>query len=146
MSKTRISTTGSSNERYIYAIFLNAPAQECIELLATAQKLMWPGISFQRRACASPKRKPMDSKHTPGPWKVAGPIGAAIWITDESSNNQIAAVYGKSQTAGADANARLIAAAPELLEALKEVVVISDREHTAWIKARAAIAKAEGRS
>jgi hypothetical protein len=38
----------------------------------------------------------------------------------------------------------LIAAAPDLLEALEEVVAISDRRHNAWDKAHAAIAKATG--
>lgn len=41
-----------------------------------------------------------------------------------------------------EANAKLIAAAPDLLEALEEVVAISDRKHKAWAKAYAAIAKA----
>lgn len=39
-------------------------------------------------------------------------------------------------------HARLIAASPDLLEALEEVVAVSDRKHVAWDKARAAIAKA----
>lgn len=43
------------------------------------------------------------------------------------------------------ANARLISTSPELLAALKEVVAISDRKHAAWDKAKAAIAKAEGK-
>lgn len=42
-------------------------------------------------------------------------------------------------------DALLIAAAPDLLEALQEVVAISDRKHDAWDKAKAAIAKALGR-
>lgn len=42
-------------------------------------------------------------------------------------------------------NANLMLAAPDLLEALKEVVAISDRKHNAWDKAHAAIAKAEGK-
>lgn len=42
-----------------------------------------------------------------------------------------------------EANARLISAAPDLLESLKAVLAISDRGHEAWRKARAAIAKAE---
>ena len=40
------------------------------------------------------------------------------------------------------ANARLMAAAPDLLEALREVVVLSDRKHPAWDRAKLAIAKA----
>jgi hypothetical protein len=42
------------------------------------------------------------------------------------------------------ANAKLMAAAPDLLEALQEVVRISDRNHVAWVKAKAAIEKAIG--
>lgn len=42
-------------------------------------------------------------------------------------------------------DALLIAAAPDLLEALQEVIAISDRKHDAWDKAKAAIAKALGR-
>lgn len=44
----------------------------------------------------------------------------------------------------AEANARLIAAAPEMLEALEGILAITDRDHAAWNKARAAIAKAKG--
>jgi hypothetical protein len=42
----------------------------------------------------------------------------------------------------ARANARLMSAAPDLLEALQDIIAISDRDHIAWIKAKAAIAKA----
>jgi hypothetical protein len=41
-----------------------------------------------------------------------------------------------------EANAKLIAAAPKLLEALIEVVKISDRNLIAWDKAKEAIKKA----
>ena len=44
----------------------------------------------------------------------------------------------------AEANARLIAAAPELLCALRDVVALSDRKHEAWDRAKEAIAKATG--
>ena len=44
---------------------------------------------------------------------------------------------------GARAHQAAHVAGPDLLEALKEVVALSDRKHDAWDKARAAIAKAE---
>lgn len=44
-----------------------------------------------------------------------------------------------------DVERRLISAAPDLLEALKAVVAIADRKTIEFDKARAAIAKAEGR-
>ncbi len=74
------------------------------------------------------------SKHTPGPWKreirsVLIPIAPYEW----------AEAYG-----GSIANARLIAAAPDLLEALKGVLRVADRKTDEFDAARAAIAKAEG--
>lgn len=44
----------------------------------------------------------------------------------------------------ARANAMLMSAAPDLLEALKQIIEITDRDHIAWSKAKAAIAKATG--
>lgn len=74
------------------------------------------------------------SKYTPGPWKrkiksVLIPIAPYEW----------AEAYG-----GSIANARLIAAAPDLLEALKGVLRVADRKTDEFDAARAAIAKAEG--
>lgn len=43
-----------------------------------------------------------------------------------------------------EADIALINAAPELLDALRRVVAISDRKHDAWDAAKAAIAKASG--
>lgn len=40
------------------------------------------------------------------------------------------------------ANARLMAAAPDLLEALQDIISITDRDHIACVKAKAAIEKA----
>lgn len=41
------------------------------------------------------------------------------------------------------ANGYLIAASPDLLESLKGILAITDRNHVAWEAARAAIARAE---
>ena len=55
------------------------------------------------------------TKHTPGPWAIRN--GVQI----RSERDQIAKVWMMRQGEG-KANARLIAAAPELLEALKTLV------------------------
>jgi hypothetical protein len=94
-----------------------------------------------------------------------GPLGYGIWIASQSA--QIAVVYGGSVTVEADANARLIAAAPEMFEALEAYERLDDAHANcdecegltqsegcekcfpladdARLKMRAAIAKAEGR-
>lgn len=77
--------------------------------------------------------------HTPGPWTV----GAASWSEDGNAQYELVGV--KSLCAP---DARLIAAAPELLAALEEIIdddparlVLQD--HTVS-NARAAIKKARG--
>jgi hypothetical protein len=91
------------------------------------------------------------SKHTPGPWKVAsGFIQAPRRDTSKQHDIDVARVQLDSGLyAGEfDANARLIAAAPDLLEALRNAVNahMADRDDGAipeWVhEARAAIAKA----
>jgi hypothetical protein len=85
-------------------------------------------------------------KHTKGEWTASNvDEGEQMWSirTDEKqpdSDNTICGIWDNSPTA--EANAKLIAAAPDLLEALIEVVRISDRKHDAWDKAKAAIKKA----
>jgi hypothetical protein len=93
------------------------------------------------------------SKHTPGPWEVKpyawqrgnvsvfapkfgrAPYGACVAYTPCSD--------GVGGAEGALANARLIAAAPELLEALKRLLTDEDYPQAERV-ARAAIAKATG--
>ncbi len=96
----------------------------------------------------------MTTQHTPGPWSVTdghypsfkeirGPsfkISVVMWATDLTDDD-----YRKR-----DADLRLIAAAPDLLEALKDIVgfwdsiVPTDAVNQMHINARAAIAKATG--
>jgi hypothetical protein len=91
--------------------------------------------------------------HTPGPWKVVDRL--YIW-TDDDWQCEVAKVCDEDQTCKlwqADDDARLIAAAPDLLSALKRLLPLWE-ESIGWEKvymdmaddARAAIAKAEGRS
>lgn len=84
------------------------------------------------------------TNHTPGPWRVHAVAG----LIQEANGHSIAAYTGTSQDE-ADANARLIAAAPELLAALEHLLALNsgcapEEEERGWDQARAAIAKATG--
>lgn len=103
----------------------------------------------------------MKTKHTPGPWQVNG-----SWLNIETGNRHtavesvlpggfgmVASLEHSFTRESEEANARLIAAAPELLEALKELVNdgecycadnVASKETCRHCKARAAIAKAQG--
>jgi len=83
--------------------------------------------------------------HTPGPWgyrKPPGPIpNVKFWI--DANGIPVADVKLNGQP---EANARLMASSPELLAALKAVVSVADRATVEFDMARAAIAKAEGKT
>jgi len=93
----------------------------------------------------------MEAKHTPGPWAVRYDYVVQAPSFDDGRLVPVAQPYGVNSD-GTDlfANARLIAAAPELLEALQTLVAdfadypASERPCHAFDLARAAIAKALG--
>ena len=97
-----------------------------------------------------------DTQHTPGPWHICevsaalnrSPLirdaqGMALAETFRPNNSQASQI-------NRDANARLIAAAPEILDALAEMLADADtlqepyRNEAVCERARAAIAKATG--
>lgn len=96
---------------------------------------------------AAKKASQEKTAHTPGPWRPsmhysgAEVYGGGVCVAD---------VYGKDKRA----NAHLIAAAPELLEALQELrsafgravqpADMREEWRPVWNKARSAIAKAKG--
>lgn len=92
------------------------------------------------------------SKHTPGPWRAEIGDENEPWshqwpriVSDEYEVVGTEGLYGDFETDCA--NARLIAAAPELLAALKECVCALEtcgKDYRATELARAAIAKATG--
>lgn len=97
----------------------------------------------------------MTAKHTPGQWHMSPThLGRAFDIGAEDNAN-IALVHGidgnscENHPGEFEANAHLIAAAPELLEALEDLMFGAERgiqPHENYIvAARAAIAKAEGK-
>jgi hypothetical protein len=90
----------------------------------------------------------MKAQHTPGPWKYEV---ATRTIRSEPANYWLASMNSWDGAVNHEANARLIAAAPEMLEALKAVVREDFTKITInrWMQlidsSLAAIAKAEGR-
>ena len=97
----------------------------------------------------------MGTKHTPGPWKLDRSLQPADGEYDYAISSPehfvLAEAFGRSANGGhppAEANARLIAAAPELLEALDRIQnwprVFDGLRAEDVAFARAAIAKATG--
>jgi len=78
------------------------------------------------------------SKHTPGPWKVHGPYyGEDVdpeepgkqWLSiDDAEDDELAVLVNRLGEPSAQqyADARLIAAAPDLLAALEELITLAD--------------------
>ena len=95
------------------------------------------------------------SKRTPGPWRFepAGKrlrvVGArGVWLATAEYAPAHDVEPGDVDRAQAEANARLIAAAPDLLAALQAMLTALDCESVSYREieaAEAAIAKAEGR-
>lgn len=93
-----------------------------------------------------------EAKHTPGPWRV-GKGGPNMCPTVGTEKGLMVAMVAYGDGHPTQANARLIAAAPDLLEALegmeRALLQMMDDpsradEMSVVIKARAAIAKAKG--
>lgn len=99
----------------------------------------------------------MNAKYTPGPWRTEDHApGFGVCVVDAQNVNTVYAYELHKTPEECESNARLIAAAPELLEALNDC----DHAFAAWqmgvvpgrpkdilaliAKVRAAIAKAEG--
>jgi len=104
------------------------------------------------------------SKHTPGPWWLGrdpshfGSLTSITGGSDSTGGIRSVAEVGGLDIDEAEANARLIAAAPDMLEALHDVLRYcvtpsglpdknkgrTPEQDAAMAKAKAAIAKAEG--
>ena len=100
------------------------------------------------------------SKHTPGPWGLSdidathsmfnGLFARPVFAFHGGKGDKHPAMaYGSAETV--EANARLIAAAPDLLEALTEAICAHESQHAEdvddaidWAIIYAAIAKAKG--
>ncbi|EPO2452673.1 hypothetical protein ACT7LO_003018 [Providencia rettgeri] len=102
--------------------------------------------------------KTMEFKHTPAPWHVGSPSFKYkdTQIVRSANESAIAHISHLRETGVAVANANLIAAAPELLKSLGELISVMERyeidvgesapvKHKKMMKkAKAAISKALG--
>jgi hypothetical protein len=91
-------------------------------------------------------------RHTPGPWQALkgeansderGTWGSIV----EPYGFYVAAIWSDCQQLAdeAEANARLIAAAPDLLKALREILSYTPKRNgAAWQEARALVAQIDG--
>ena len=85
-------------------------------------------------------------QHTPGLWEVKRQInGEDFYIADGPNFDVCEIIVGHARSQEtAEANARLIAAAPDLLENLKQLCELLESIGHDCTPARAAIAKATG--
>lgn len=84
------------------------------------------------------------SNHTKGPWVAIARTNAYIDIEAPEQHGYSAKIIASISLINHEANARLIAAAPDLLEALQDII---DNVPPLWEcteRAQAAIAKATG--
>ena len=96
------------------------------------------------------------TKHTPGPWRVEQKVVRAhVFAEHIGMDCHVATCFGPNPASPDDieaialANARLIAAAPDLLAALEDAALALEETGGRWAvaaagRARAAIAKAKG--
>ena len=98
----------------------------------------------------------MNVQHTPGPWHTRKPeeSNGYVWINPiDGCCGEIATAWPVKTDAEAEANARLIAAAPDLLDALQALYALPEYDGTKVTsthrisvkeKVRAALSKATG--
>jgi hypothetical protein len=83
------------------------------------------------------------ARHTSGDWRLTGNANGGFSIEDERGRVLCQRSDWTTNEPESAANGRLIAAAPDLLAALKGVMRVADRATDEFDAARAAIAKAE---
>ncbi|HED1596611.1 TPA: hypothetical protein R4S50_002298 [Enterobacter cloacae subsp. cloacae] len=83
-------------------------------------------------------------KHTPAPWYFSNE--GVLRVRAKNDDEVVCSYAGYENCEREYANAKLIAAAPDLLEALQDALHAYDKhgEHSEWDFARAAISKALG--
>lgn len=92
--------------------------------------------------------KELSASYTKGEWYLQEYTDAYTNIIRCNKGNGFETIFigytGQNSSPETRANARLMAASPDLLEALQGIIEITDRDHAVWHKAKAAIVKAIG--
>jgi hypothetical protein len=90
--------------------------------------------------------KELSASYTKGEWYLQEYTDAYTNIIRCNKGKGFETIFigytGQGSSPDNRANARLMAAAPDLLESLQGIIAITDRDHVAWAKAKAAIDKA----
>lgn len=86
------------------------------------------------------------AKHTPGPWSLSPGRSTRVDLIDDKNGHAVGEIVWVDARKPADA--RLIAAAPDMLEALEEIMktIAGCQTEFYYQLARAAIAKAKGKA
>lgn len=82
------------------------------------------------------------TSHTPGPWKTGFIMNGDRWVGPEYDQPKVCRIEDERDEF--HANARLVAAAPDLLEACRLLLSSAHDHQTGIAEAEAAIAKATG--
>lgn len=88
----------------------------------------------------------MKTKFTPGPWRTGGAGKVIIYAGDGFAVANATIYHGRQEPGESQANARLIAAAPDLLASMLNIRAMADTsgDHAILEEANEAIAKAIG--
>lgn len=89
----------------------------------------------------------MKTQHTPGPWRVNGrsidATDVCVATIETIYRAPAGSYYDRAYVAETEANARLIAAAPELLDALRAVLASLPEDVPTYDHARALLTRIE---
>lgn len=132
----------------VHPEYVSGQNQEFIDRVAFAEEALkeWREGGPSQEGKEEVARKELTVSYTKGEWYLQEYTDAYTNIVRCNNGKGHETIFiastPQSSLPEARANAKLMAAAPDLLDALQGIIVITDRNHVAWDKAKAAIKKA----